>query len=121
MVELCSVCGSEWLYKAPKDIDNLCEVCYTKLHQATTEYHALQDDAYEDLLNGDIKSAIASLRLVQVKRNETSKYFRNYLNDGHYRFANEFIPALINQLVGCQYNQANPVDVWELAFVSYHL
>ena len=87
--EQCSICSSDWLYKAPKGIHTLCEECYGNMNKDVIAYHTLQEDAHKDVIKGNIEKAIKKLRQVQEKRNELGKYFKNTLNTGHSRFAND--------------------------------
>lgn len=112
--EQCTICNSDWLYKAPKGIHTLCEECYSKMNKDVVTYHTLQEEAHKDVLKGNIGKAIEKLKLVQVKRNELRKYFKNTLNTGHSRFANEFIPNLIMKLQ--QASGHNGSKIWDDAF-----
>jgi len=112
----CSICGSEWIYKAPKGINTLCEECYKKMQNDTIYYHKLQDEAYTDILNGKLNNSIIKLKEVIRLRNDISKYLNNTLNTGHTRFANEFLPNLINELLKTKTNNKNPINVWNYEF-----
>ncbi len=93
----CYTCKSDWIFKAPKGVHHLCEECYNSMSKEVIDYHGIQNEAHKHVINGDVEHAIRLLRLVQEKRNQITKYFIT-LNEGHYRFANEFIPRLITRL-----------------------
>jgi GH24 family phage-related lysozyme (muramidase) len=112
--EQCSICNSDWLYKAPKGIHTLCQECYGDMNKDVVAYHTLQEDAHKDVQKGNIEKAIQKLKQVQVKRNELSKYFKNTLNTGHSRFANEFIPNLMNKLEHAKKQEAT--KIWDEEF-----
>ena len=115
MAKTCTVCGSEWIFKAPKGIHHLCAECYTEMNTAVSKYHDMQTGAHQQVMQGRIVTAINLLHLVQAERNHIQKYFSNTLNAGHYWFANEFIPTLIDNL---SRKNINPVAIWDLAFAS---
>ncbi len=87
------------------------------------DYHGIQNEAHKHVINGDVENAIRLLRLVQEKRNQITKYFIT-LNEGHYRFANEFIPMLIMRLsIEKQYIRdvskiTNTKQIWNDAFAT---
>ena len=112
--EQCSICNSDWLYKAPKGIHTLCQECYGDMNKDVIAYHTLQEDARKDVEKGNIEKAIQKLKQVQQKRNELSKYFKNTLNTGHSRFANEFIPNLISKLDHAKKQEA--IKIWDEEF-----
>lgn len=112
----CTVCGSDWIFKAPKGLHHLCAECYNQMNKEVIDYHDIQEAAHKYVLHGKVDDAINLLYLVQVKRNEIHKYFSNTLNTGHYWFANEFIPALIEQLTTNK--NTNPKAIWDAAFTA---
>ena len=117
--EQCSICDSDWLYKAPKGIHTLCEDCYGNMNKDVKAYHTLQEEAHKDVKNGNIDKAIKKLELVKEKRNQLSKYFKNTLNTGHSRFANEFIPNLISKLSQIKSGKkGSAIDVWDAEFTK---
>jgi len=116
MADNCTVCGSDWIFKAPKGLHHLCEECYNQMSKEVTDYHDIQKEAHKYVLNGKVDDAINLLHLVQVKRNEIHKYFNNTLNAGHYWFANEFIPTLIEELTINK--NTNPKAIWNAAFTA---
>lgn len=115
MDKICTICGCEWIYKAPKGIHHLCEVCYNNMNKEVVEYHNIQNEAHKNVIDGNIKKAISLLHLVQEKRNQIRKYFNNTLNHGHYWFANDFIPTLINNLSN---KKNSPIAIWNSSFAS---
>lgn len=115
MCKKCSICGSDWIYKGPKGIHHLCEDCYTTMNKEVIEYHTIQKEAHTNAIDGDVQNTIRLLGIVQEKRNELNKYFNNTLNEGHRRFANDFIPALIANL---SKKNIIPNDIWNSAFAS---
>ena len=112
--EQCSICNSDWLYKAPKGIHTLCQECYGDMNKDVIASHTLQEDARKDVEKGNIEKALKKLKQVQLKRNELSKYFKNTLNTGHSRFANEFIPNLISKLDHAKKQEA--IKIWDEEF-----
>jgi len=115
MDKICSICGSDWILKAPKGVHHLCEDCYNKMRKDVIDYHTIQKNAHKNIIDGNVENAIVLLRIVQEKRNQINKYFYNTLNEGHYRFANDFIPELIKNLS----NKKNiPINVWDSAFAN---
>ena len=118
MAQTCALCGSDWIFKAPKGIHHLCEECYHQMSKEVSEYHDIQENAHDYVLNEKVGDAISLLQLVQVKRNEINKYFNNTLNAGHDRFANYFIPGLIRDLANNNNRNINPSAIWDAAFTA---
>lgn len=114
MDKKCTICMSEWIFKAPKGIHHLCADCYDAMNKEVIEYHIIQKEAHANVIYGNVQNTIRLLRLVQEKRNHLNKYFNNTLNESHHRFANEFIPALIANL--SKDSIINPITVWDSAF-----
>ena len=115
MAHTCSVCGSDWLFKAPNGLHHLCAECYNEMNKEVVDYHDLQKEAYELVLKGNVGIAIQLLHLVQAKRNKINKYFNHTLNAGHDWFANAFIPGLIRDLTNNN-NHIQPITIWDAAF-----
>jgi hypothetical protein len=115
MDKRCSICGSEWIFKGPKGIHHLCEDCYNDMNKEVIDYHNIQKDAHKHVIEGDVENAILLLHLVQEKRNNINKYFNNTLNEGHYWFANDFIPSLIIKLSN---KRDTPSKIWDDAFAT---
>ena len=114
MGKTCTICGSDWIFKAPKGLHHLCEDCYQKMSKDVLDYHSIQSAAHKNVLAGNVDAAIRLLHLVKERRNQINKYFQNSLNAGHYRFANEFIPALIVKLA----TATHPSALWDSEFAA---
>ncbi len=111
----CIICKRTniWIYKLNPTI---CEDCYKIQHDLVKQYHSLQDFAFENIKNGDIKKAIENLiECIRLRNIHMTEYF-NYGNSGHIHFANVFLPELIKELDKENITKEEALSIWANKF-----
>jgi len=110
------MCSSEWIYSKSRQSTPFCESCYINQHNCVIEYHNIQDQAKKDIHNGNIYDGIQKLKITISLRNKVmNEFFENHTNNSHIRFANEFLPNLINMLNGVR-NRESAINIWNNEF-----
>ncbi len=108
----CVYCESDWIFKTNPA---MCQECYNSQHESVIEYHKLQDEAQKLINKGYIDKAISKLEeVIRLRKKHANKWFRGG-DESHNRFANQFLPNLINLI---RNNPKNAINIWNDEFAK---